>query len=66
MQYQTLANILSTEYGVGIMVAPTEAILWAAEKMPVEQAKQELRELNSMRQRQGRPLVYVPYGHPLF
>ena len=66
MKYQALANILSTEYGVGPAIAPVEAVLWAAEKLPVSQAKQELRELNAMRQRQGRPLVYVPYGHPLF
>lgn len=66
MQYQTLSNILSTEYGVGIMVAPTEAILWAAEKMPVEQAKQELKALNKARQRIGQIPVVAPYGHPLF
>lgn len=46
MNYRTLANILSTEYGVGIMVAPTEAILWAAEKMPVDQAFADFQKSN--------------------
>ena len=66
MNYRTLANILSNEYGVGIMVAPPEAVLWAAEKMPVAQAKDELKALNRARQRHGVIPVYVPYGHQLF
>lgn len=66
MQYRELSRILSDEYGVGILAAPVEAILWAADKLPVEQAKQELTALNQARQRQGRCPAYVPYGHPLF
>jgi hypothetical protein len=66
MQYQTLANILSTEYGVGPLIAPPEAVLWAADKMPDWQAKEELKALNRARNIYGYVPVFVPYGHRLF
>ncbi len=66
MNYRTLANILSTEYGVGPLVASPETVLWAAAKMPRDQAKDELKHLNRARNIYGHIPVFVPYGHPLF
>jgi hypothetical protein len=66
MSHKTLSRILEVEYGVSALVAPPEAVIWAAERLPNEHAINELSSLNNAREKHGKVLVYVPYGHPLF
>jgi len=63
----SIEDVLYELYGVGIMGAPTEALIWAAEKlMPLVRAKSELRRANALRQKYGAPLAYPAYGTRLF
>jgi hypothetical protein len=66
MSYKALSDILETEYGVDALGAPPEAVIWAAERLPKDQAVSELSALNRAREKHGKVLVYVPYGHSLF
>jgi len=66
MTYKSLLHILEAEYGVGALVASPEVVLWAAEKLPKEQAISELSALNRAREKYGTMPVCAPYGHPLF
>lgn len=66
MNYPNLDRILANVYGVGILAADPTTVLWAMDRLPVDQAKAELKALNARRHQMGRPLVYVPYGHPCF
>lgn len=62
-----IVKILEAEYGVGPVVAPVCAVLWAAEKIPDrEVAAKEIYRLNRIKAKHGAPLVYVPYGHHAF
>lgn len=65
-----LASICSDDYGVGIVAAPPETILWAADQVAEERgegfAKRELKTVNRCRERHGVIPAYVPYGHRLF
>lgn len=67
MKNNQVAKILSEEYGIGALVAPPYAVIWAAEKIEnTEQAKAELKELNQYRVKLGFSLVRPEYGSRLF
>ena len=55
-----IIRILSNEYGVGVAVAPAEAVIWAAGQCPNPRAS--LRGANRIRERNGMPLAHAPYG----
>ena len=62
-----IEKILREKYGVGIFVAPAEAILWATDQISdTETAKNELRKANNYRNKYGRVTLIPPYGHRLF
>lgn len=59
--------ILNNKYGVGVVYAPKEAVLWAASEIQTnDEAKKQLKEINRIRTKHGMPLVYAPYGHKAF
>lgn len=63
----SLAKILESEYGCSVCSAPVEAIEWATDKIvDTEQAKKELKKVNSIRTKYGIIPCRVPYGHRLF
>lgn len=57
-------KILNNEYGVGVVCAPTCAVLWAVEKC--SNPKKELYKINQIKAKHGAPLAYAPYGHVAF
>lgn len=59
-----ITKIITDDYGVGIIVAPTEAILWAAEQCGNPQ--KALSVVNKQRMNYGAPVAHTPYGHPAF
>lgn len=62
-----IETILSSIYGVGVAVAPKEAVLWAVEKITdQDKARKELKRANRIRAKYGKPVVYAPYGHWAF
>lgn len=62
-----IERILSEVYGVGVAVAPKEAVLWAAEKIAdKEQARKELKRANRIRAKFGKPVVYARWGSHAF
>ena len=66
MKYRNLEKILSDQYGVRGLAASRNTVLWALDKMPVDQAQRELKALNARRRKLGVIPVYVPYGHAAF
>lgn len=62
--------VLSQRYDVGPLAADPTTCTWAAEFLAdidgVDHAKAELTRLNRLRERAGKPLVYIPFGHRLF
>ena len=56
-----ITEVLASIYHVGPLVADTCTVLWAASHCyePEEQVK----ALNRMRARYGKPLVYIPQGY---
>ena len=64
MKTSEAEKILNNEYGVGVVVAPTCAVLWAVEKC-ANPAK-ELSIINKIKAKHGSPLAYAPYGHIAF
>lgn len=64
MKATQLEMILNNDYGVGAVVAPKEAVLWAAAKIEnKDEARKQLKAINRIRAKHGAPLVYAPYGH---
>ena len=62
-----IVTILEKVYGVGPVVAPKEAVLWASEKIEDKTlARKELKRVNRIRSKHGAPLVYAPYNHHAF
>lgn len=62
-----LADILSEVYGIGVLYASQETVLWAAHRIENDdEAKKELKKVNQIRKKHGICPVYVPYGHRLF
>lgn len=62
-----IETILSKVYGVGVAVAPMEAVLWAVEKIADKAtAQKELKRANRIRAKFGKPVVYAPYGSHAF
>lgn len=62
-----IINILSVEYGVGLLAAPAYAVLWAAEQIEnAEEAKKELEAANAHRNRFGVISAYPEFGSRLF
>jgi hypothetical protein len=66
MSYKALSSIIKVVYGVDALGAPPEAVIWAAERLPKDQAVSELSALNRAREKHGKVLVHIPYGHSLF
>ena len=70
--YKDLADRLEADYGVGAVVAPVEAVLWAGADLVghfgFEPAvvKGQISALNRVRERHGKIPVYAPYGSELF
>lgn len=60
-----LQKLVESEYGVGIVVAPVVAILWAAmtinEKYCREVAIEQLSAVNTIRSKYGVPFVYADF-----
>jgi hypothetical protein len=64
---ENIERICEMEYGVGIAIAPVEAVLWSAEMISdKEKAKSELSRANEIRTIYGMPPAYAPYGHHAF
>lgn len=64
---KVISEILSNVYGVGPLNAPAEAVLWAADRIEDPSvARSEVSAVNRLRSKNGRPLVFVPYGHKAF
>ena len=63
---KTIQQVCEAIYGCGVVEAPAEAIIWAAERLPKERAREEVRRVNRLRAKHGRPIVHVPYGHVAF
>lgn len=62
-----IEKILHDEFGVGPVIAPNVAVLWAAEMIKDKsKAKSELQRINRLRAKYGAALVYAPYGHHAF
>ena len=62
-----LETILSQLYGVGPVAAPKEAVLWAADRIEdANIARKEIKRINRIRSKFGKPVVYVPFGHKAF
>ncbi len=62
-----IERICEQIYGCSIVAAPTETVLWAAERIADKAtAQKELERANSIREKHGKPLVYAPYGHHAF
>ena len=59
-----IEKILYEEYGVGIVAAPNNAVLWAAAKC--QDPKKALKAANRTRTKYGAPMVYAPYGDICF
>ena len=63
----TLISILADEYGVGPVVSPKEAVLWAftalRKEVGVKEAEKQLDALNRMKEKHGAPLVYKPHNY---
>jgi hypothetical protein len=66
MSYKNIELILNKVYGVDAISAPPEAVLWASDKLPADLALEEIRALNREREKLGKMLIYIPYGHRLF
>jgi hypothetical protein len=67
MKATQLEKILNDVYGVGVVVAPREAVLWAAEKIEnKDEARKQLKAVNRIRAKHGAPLAYAYYGHHAF
>ena len=70
MTTTTIETILSKRYEVGVLFAPVEAVIWAAdlavEKIGAEAARKELSKVNRKREKFGRMPVYPAYGTVLF
>lgn len=65
--FTNIEKVLSEVYGVGVAVAPKEAVLWAAEKIAdTTLARKELKRANRIRAKFGKPIVYAPFGHHAF
>jgi hypothetical protein len=66
----TIDQVLQDVYGVNVFNAPPIAIVWAAEFMAkrdgIEVAKAELSEANRRREKAGKRLAHLEFGHPLF
>ena len=66
----TIDSVLQDTYGVTVFNAPPVALIWAAEFMAqrdgIATAKRELSEANRRRDKAGKPLAHVDFGHPLF
>ena len=54
-------KILNDEYGVGVVPAPSCAVLWACAKC--EDPESELKEVNRIKAKHGAPLAYAPYQY---
>jgi hypothetical protein len=66
-QNNNIEKILADHYGVGVVAAPPEAVLWAAERIPDKvHAKKELAAANEIRRKHGRMPASPHYGHFLF
>lgn len=62
-----IEKICKSLYGVDIINAPKEAVLWSAEKIPNKsKAIKELSRANRIRAKHGKPIVFAPYGHKAF
>ena len=58
-----LDQIIEQEYGVGAVACSPVVVLWAVEKITdKEQAKKELKRINNLRAKHGKPLAYAEYG----
>lgn len=56
-----IVEVLANVYGVGPLWADTCTALWAAARCKDPEA--QIKALNRMRAKHGKPLVYVPYGY---
>jgi hypothetical protein len=67
---KTITKITNERYGAGILIFDPTVILWAADKaadeIGVEAAKKELKKVNGMRHKHGKPDATFPYGHRMF
>jgi len=64
---KNIETILFDVYGVGLLAAASHTIIWAADRIAdVNAAKKELKRANRIREKNGKPLAYVPFGHRLF
>lgn len=62
-----IEKICISLYGVDIINAPKEAVLWSAEKIADKsKAIKELTRANRKRSKHGKPIVFAPYGHKAF
>lgn len=65
----SIQTICEETYGVSVVMAPVNAILWAAWELAEDDpdaARKELKKANRLREKHGRPLAYAPHGHPAF
>lgn len=59
-----IENILVSIYGVGVVSAPVEAILWAVDRINDRKvAKAELKRANALRAKYGKPIAYDAYRY---
>lgn len=64
--YKNIADHVAHRYGVSAMGFDPTPIAWAANELPRDIAKVELKALNTRRERSGLIPVTFPWGHPLF
>jgi len=63
MKHQSLESIIENEYGVGVVTCDPIVILWAVEKITDKQvARKELKKVNALRSKYGKPVAYAPWG----
>lgn len=66
MSYNVLENILNHEYGVGALVANPTTVSWAYDLMKTlvgkEEAQEQLRCLNRVREQKGKIPCYIFEG----
>lgn len=62
-----LGQITAQVYGVTVEDAPTNVLIWSAERIQDKaEARAELRRANKVRERMGRPLAYPDFGTHAF
>lgn len=76
--FEALASVLESEFGVGPIAASPVTAIWAAEfllanltvvsprEASVHYVKDQLSAFNTWRDKKGKTLAYLNFGHPLF